>query len=180
MKRTLMIGIALSFVCSFLNFVPVGADEIDLDAVRPEILTLRFSDSGVVFNFDNFDFQYKTIQVAASSNYEYGFTVFVESADSNDNSLRHINPLFSENVPSITEDVTAEAFPLRGWGYSLDASDRVFHSIPTYNARVFHSDDPGVEIFDFTIGAKSDENLPYGRYTNGLIFTILAGIGVDM
>lgn len=175
MKKTLIFtSIVSSLAISLLNFAPVSADDFDFTAVRPEILSIKFSDNGIVFDFDNFDLQTGTIEVTANSNAEFGYMVLVNCSDDSNNSLMHVNPLVTENVPSLVEDATAETFPTRGWGYSVDTIDRTFHKIPFESVKVFESTEPGDGIFDFTVGARSDANLPHGRYSNGLIFTVVS------
>ena len=172
MKKIAIFTGVISLVLPLINCAPVNADDIDFSAVRPEMLYIKFSKSGIAFDFDNFDLQVKTVQVFPGSNLEQGFKVSIKSADEENNSLRHMNPLISENIPAIETQVTSANLPVSGWGYDADGDD-AFDAVPLIDTETFTATEPGEKTFDFSVAARSDENLPYGRYTNGIIFTIV-------
>ena len=94
-------------------------------------------------------------------------------------------------IEALAADSTQLAFPAGRWGFSTATTleeTSVYKALPVYNYEngVTHG---GIEIAEsdraipsedaagetpFTIGIKSDGELPSGNYTNGILFTIFA------
>ncbi len=146
-----------------------------------ETLSLVLSTDNINFATAGSGLMTNNMVVTGATNSAAGYAVSV-NVNNNYTELKHQSSGVSAYIPTLSSAVTAESFPDIAWGYAnsiASASDEVsndttFNPISTTSTKIFNTSINGSASHVFTVGAKINNTLPAGTYSNDLLFTITA------
>ena len=122
-------------------------------------------------------FESKPITVTADTNSNAGYELFFSSEDDNTDMKSKNASVDSVITSDFDGEVTGLALPINKWGYSVDNTK--FLKVPTLENRVKivdidHTPLDNEKNTSVYIGMKVASGLPAGKYTKGVVFTVIA------
>lgn len=129
----------------------------------------------------NGQFTSATANLSVSTNSAAGYKVLLSTAGSN-NALT--GPMVGESrtkIDAIEQNTTKANFPSNTWGYNLGNTSTitdttVFSSVPISTAQtvIRETDMPSTDNYSLNFGAKVDNTLASGEYSNDIIVSAIA------
>lgn len=123
--------------------------------------------------------------VLVSTNADKGYTLYI-TTNSDETALTSSAETVTTQIPTLTESVEKDDFPVNNWGYYNMASSE-YAPVPASGARtaiVNQTDEPAwyeegtsaaeAAKFDLTIGARVNYNVTAGEYSNTVVLTAVA------
>ena len=172
---TILLGSSLVITSQYNTFAAPGAPSTS------PIITVS-SDPSVDFNFTQTElasstFKHGSFLIDVYTDNSTGATAYISSIDE-DTNLNHSDPSVLQKIPSITTPLADTAFSSKTWGYRsapVLPTDN-YHPVPKASTPdILFTRNSGFSLTHFLdIGVKSGPDLPAGRYSKQLVFTVIS------
>ena len=180
LSRFMIAFIALVFACAFFISETAHADEnaSEISISVGQVLSVHLDSDDLQFDIAptvEGTFVKKTVSASVSTNSAAGYELYMSST-SDKTSLEGTRT--SMKITSdFTGTKTSDTMAINTWGYSLDATN--FNAIPSKQNQITlqnYSSLPPVanRTVAVNFGVKVDRTLPAGKYSNTMVFSVIA------